>query len=217
MSEEVRIIIVDDHELVANGIARYFEGQEGLSVLGTYTSPKEALKDLEVLKPTILISDLDMPELNGLELIQHAKDVSPQTKFILLTMHLSKQLYSKAKQMGIDGYLPKSTDEEELFLCVSQLMKGKTYYSQQLMELISSESLPEKSPISTIKFTQLLSDREREVLILVAEGYSTKEIGDKIFLSAKTIETHRKNIMNKLEVHNTAGMVRVAVKEGLLD
>jgi DNA-binding NarL/FixJ family response regulator len=217
MSESTRIIIVDDHELVANGIAKYFEGHENLTVIGTYTSPKEALKEVEFLKPCILISDLDMPTLNGLELIQQTKRLSPNTKFILLTMHLSKQLYSKAKQMGIDGYLPKSTDEEELFLCVSQLIKGKTYYSQQLMELISSEGLPEKSPESIIKYTQLLSDREREVLILVAEGYSTKEVGETMFLSTKTIETHRKNIMTKLEVHNVAGMVRVAFREGLLD
>lgn len=217
MIELTKIIIVDDHELVANGIAKYFEDQEKLSVIGTYTSPKQALTDIKHLKPSILISDLDMPELNGLELIKESKQLSPNTKFILLTMHLSKQLYNKAKQIGIDGYLPKSTDEEELFLCVNQLMKGKTYYSQQLIELISSESQLEKPSKSIIKYTQLLSDREREVLLLVAEGYSTKEIGQTMFLSTKTIETHRKNIMTKLEVHNVAGMVRIAFKEGLLD
>lgn len=209
-------IIVDDHELVANGIAKYFEQSEAIRVVATCSSPNEALKKIKLLKPGLVISDLDMPEMNGLELIEKAKSIAQDTKFVLLTMHLSKQLYQKAKQLGIEGYLPKSTDEEELFLCISQLMKGKTYYSQKLMELISSESLPEKSPVGTIKQTQLLSDREREILILIAEGHSSKEIGDTIFLSIKTIETHRKNIMNKLEVHNVAGMVRIAVREGLL-
>ncbi|MFK7755994.1 MAG: response regulator transcription factor, partial [Flavobacteriales bacterium] len=128
---------------------------------------------------------------------------------------LSKQLYQKAKQLGVEGYLPKSTDEEELFMCIAQLVKGKTYYSQKLMELLTSEGSVEPAA-KVLKLTQLLSDREREILVLVAEGYSSKEIADKVHLATKTIETHRKNIMTKLEVHNVAGMVRVAVKEGLL-
>lgn len=216
MSAPFRILIVDDHELVANGIAKYFEDAEDLQVIATCTDPQIALQQIELLKPDLLISDLDMPGMNGLELIALTQKTSPTTKCVLLTMHLSKQLYQKAKQLGIEGYLPKTTDEEELFLCIAQLRKGKTYYSQQLMELIATERLPEATPKATLKRTQLLSDREREILVLIAEGHSSKEIGSTLHLSVKTIETHRKHIMTKLEVHNVAGMVRIAVKEGLL-
>ncbi|MFK7757842.1 MAG: response regulator transcription factor, partial [Flavobacteriales bacterium] len=129
----IDIVIVDDHELVANGIAKYFEDKPEYKVIGKYYSPQVALEKIELLQPDIVLSDLDMPGLNGLEMISVAKQKSPQTKFVLLTMHLSKQLYQKAKQLGVEGYLPKSTDEEELFMCIAQLVKGKTYYSQKLM------------------------------------------------------------------------------------
>lgn len=214
---EHTVFIIDDHELVAHGFAKYFEEHPSFKVLSVFTDPEDALKKIKSIKPDIVISDLDMPIMNGLELITQAKQEVPETKYVLLTMHLSKQLYQKAKKLGIQGYLPKSTDEEELFMCLQQLIKGKTYYSQKLIELLTTESMPEQLPKGTIKLTQMLSEREREILILVAEGYSTKEIGAKIHLAPKTIETHRKNIMNKLEVKNVAGMVRVAVKEGLLD
>lgn len=213
---DAKVIIVDDHELVARGFAKCFTGREDYEILEVFTKPVDALNSIEILQPQLVISDLDMPGMNGLEMMQKAREISPQTKFILLTMHMSKQLYKKAKEQGIEGYLPKSTDEEELFVCVDQVLKGKTYYSQKLMDLLVSDVTHDTKSEHVIKYTQLLTDRERQILILVSEGYSSKEISDQLNVAVKTVETHRTNIMNKLEVHNVAGMVRIAMKEGLL-
>ncbi|MEP4532172.1 MAG: response regulator transcription factor [Cyclobacteriaceae bacterium] len=208
------IVMIDDHHLVAQGIARFFESNPDLEVISVMDDPKEALEKIPLLKPDIVLTDLDMPGLNGLELIQKLSKIRPETKFVLLTMHLNQEVIKKVLEMKLDGYLPKNADEEEFKLCLAQVSQGKTYYSQKAIAALSNQSAAIQK--TGFKKTQNLSARETEVLTLIAEGLSTREIADKLFIAVRTVETHRKAILEKLEVNNVAGMVRIAVQEGLV-
>jgi len=209
------IVIVDDHELVAQGVSKFFADDARFELLGIFINPQEALSKIPELKPDIVFTDLDMPGLNGLELIERLQMSYPGFKKVLLTMHLNQQVMKKVVAYEFDGYLPKNADEFEFIQCLETIIKGRRYYSQRAMELLNSTSVSIEQ--TGLKKTQILSEREKEVLILVAEGYSTKEISEKLNIAVRTVETHRKMIMEKLAVKNLAGMVRVAVQEGLLD
>ena len=209
------IVIVDDHELVAQGVSKFFADDPRFELKAIYTDPREALSKIPELKPDIVFTDLDMPGLNGLELMERLQIAYPGFKKVLLTMHLNQQVMKKVVAMKFDGYLPKNADEFEFIQCLDTIIKGRKYYSQRAMEMLNDTSVALQQ--TGVKKTQTLSEREREILTLVAEGFSTKEIAEKLNIAVRTVETHRKAVMEKLEVKNLAGMVRIAVQEGLLE
>ncbi|MFY0605704.1 MAG: response regulator transcription factor [Cyclobacteriaceae bacterium] len=216
MSEaKTTLLIVDDHQLVGQGIAGFFEGDEAYEVIGVFQSAKEAMPRIEALLPDIVITDLDMPGLNGLEMAEEIRKGGISSKIILLTMHLNQSVVKKVMSQKIDGYLPKNADKSEVKTCVQAVKSGSTYYSPKAMELIISKA--DEIETTGLKKSQKLTEREREILILIAEGMSTREISDKLFIAIRTVETHRKSILEKLEVHNVASMVRIAVQDGLLE
>jgi len=209
------IIIVDDHQLMAQGIAKFFEEHQEFEVMQIYEDPQEALAKIKLLKPDIILTDLDMPVINGIELIEKVRAANIHPKTVILTMHLNRSVVKKCLDIKIDGYLPKNSDEYEFIQCVDAVAKGRQYYAQKAMEtLVRGAKEIEKTGL---KKTQELTKRELEILTLVAEGYSTKEISEKLFIAVRTTETHRKALMTKLSVNNVAGLVRIAVQEGLLD
>jgi DNA-binding NarL/FixJ family response regulator len=210
-----QIIIVDDHPLVASGIARLFEGHESLEVIGIYQDPYESLEKIKILQPDIVLVDLEMPVLNGLELIERIRKEGLNVKTIILTMHLNQSVIKKVMEMNVDGYLPKQADEYEFEACLQAVSQGNRYYSQKAMEILAATA--QKIEKTGLQKTQKLTKREKEVLKQIVLGQSTKAIAEKLFIAVRTVETHRKAIMEKLEVNNVAGMVRIAMKEGVVD
>jgi len=143
------IILVDDHQLVSDGFKKLIEAQEKFDVIASFQDPKEALIKVPILKPNIVISDLDMPGLNGLELIQQLKAVDTDLKFIMITMHMDQTLIKKIRDLGVLGFLPKNTEEFELIQCIEAVSSGRSYYSQKAMEMAMSTAKPiEASPFS---------------------------------------------------------------------
>jgi len=209
------IIIVDDHQLMAQGIAKFFKGHPSFEVMEVYDDPQEAFTKIKILKPDLLLTDLDMPVWNGLELIEKVRAVHPACKSVLLTMHLNRSVVKKCMDSGVNGYLPKNADEYEFIQCVEAVSTGRQYYSQKALETLVSGA--KEIEQTGLKKTQNLTNRELEILKLVAEGFSTKEISEQLFIAVRTTETHRKTLMTKLDVNNVAGLVRIAVQEGLLD
>lgn len=210
------IILVDDHQLVTDGFRKIIDSQSDFEVIATYSDPKEALVKIPILTPDIVISDIDMPEMNGLELIHQLHQKLSNSKFMVISMHMDQALIIKTKELGIAGFLPKNTEEFELIQCLNAVSIGRTYYSQKALDM----AVIRRSEIKKSKFTKKthgLSEREREVLTLIANGKSTKETAETLFIAVRTVETHRKNIMEKVGVNNVAGMVRIAVQDGLLD
>ncbi|WP_268035302.1 response regulator [Algoriphagus sp. PAP.12] len=212
--ENTRIVLVDDHQMISDGLGRIIKDISGFEVVCTYQNPLEALQKIPVWRPDILLVDLEMPGMNGLELIKNLKKSFPDLKCVLLTMHLDKATVKEALSLKINGYILKNMDEFELRIALEKVKNNQNYYSSPVTEVLHKESKPiSKNGNSKL---ELLSNREREVLGLIAEAFSTKEIADKLSLEISTIETHRKSLLRKLHARNVAGLVRIAIQEGLV-
>ncbi len=209
-----RIIIVDDHLLVCQGIAQLVARIPNFEVISTYTDPYEALQKIKILVPDLLLVDLEMPKLNGLELAERLRQEHINPKIVLLTMHFNQSVIKKAIDMKIDGYLSKQAEAKEFQACLTAVSGGEIYFSEKAHEILSSPS--QQLEKTGLKKTQSLTKREREVLRLIAQGESTKSIADRLCIAKSTVDSHRKAILEKLAVSNMAGMVRIAVQEGII-
>ncbi len=216
---DVKVLIVDDHQIVSEGIAQLVDELEGFRVVGRAENGAQALEFIELLKPHITLMDVDMPVLNGLEATRKIKSAQMDTKVIILTMHGEPTLIKRMMEIGADGYLLKNTDKEDLHKALLRVSEGKTFFSSDAAQAIISGENAAESKFTVNQDNVListLSDREIEILKLVAEGLSNKEIGDQLFISHRTVDTHRTNMMKKLDIHNTAGLVKLAIKAGIL-
>ncbi len=212
--EKTSIIIVDDHQLIIDGLVHMISADEQFEVMASYNSPEDALKKVPLLKPDILMTDLEMPGLNGLELIRRIRAQMPDQKVILLTMHLDKATVKSAMEREVNAYLLKNLDEREFLMALNKVRQGQRYFSYEVTDTLASRSV-EIRPKAQLK-TLGLTEREREILTLIAEGLSSKMIAGDLSISLSTVETHRKALIKKLDVSNVAGLVRIAVQEGLV-
>lgn len=212
-----RVLLADDHALVMDGIARIVRDLGDYEIVGRASNGKEALDLIKVLQPDVVLMDVDMPVMNGLDATQHIKKEGTETKVIVLTMHGEPALIKRMMEIGADGFLLKNSDIEEFSDALERVCKGKTYFSSDAAQaVISGRSVtPGNFKVSenSIAYTTL-SEREKEILQLLVRGLSNKEIGEKLFISHRTVDTHRTNIMKKLDVHNIAELVKLAVKNG---
>lgn len=212
--EKIKIVIVDDHQLICDGLSRIIQEIPEFEVITTYQNPMEALQKIPVWKPDILLVDFEMPGLNGIELIQKLKLEIPDLRSILLTMHLDKATVKEALSQGVNAYILKNLDEFELRIALEKVKNNQNYYSAPVTEVLNNKSkVIQKNSNSQL---ESLSNREREVLRLIAEAFSTKEIAYQLSVEISTIETHRKSLLRKLDVRNVAGLVRIAIQEGLV-
>lgn len=214
--QAIQVCLVDDHQLLMDGIKNLLNSTSQINVVQTFNNSLVAQKEIPVIHPDIAILDLDMPHLNGLDLALKLKAESPEIKVIILTMHLDKNTVKKIIKHNVDGFLLKNDDQEDFILGVKTVANGKKFYSTHVTEVLANENTRNiknnNSPLKTLDLTQ----REKEVLTLIAEGNSSKEISEHLFISVGTVETHRKSLLKKLDVKNIAGLVRIALKEGLV-
>lgn len=214
----IKVIVADDHNLVRDGIAEMVIAIGKYEVLAKVSNGKEALEYAESLKPDIVLMDVDMPVMNGLEATQRIKSQLENVKVIVLTMHGDPALIKRMMEIGADGFLLKNSDRKEFIDALERVSQGKTYFSSDAAQaVISGKNVtPGNFTVGTDSIlVSTLSEREIEILRLVAAGFSNKEIGEKLFISHRTVDTHRTNLMKKLEIHNTAGLVRFALNNGL--
>lgn len=209
----IRILLVDDHEIILDGFRSLLEGQADMEVVGQATDGRMALELVRELLPDVVLMDVTMPNLSGIETTRQVVHDYPGTRVLALSMNPSRRIVAQMLAAGASGYLVKTCALEELVWGVRAVASGKTYLSPQVAGGVVNGYInrtgEEQVPCS------LLSGREREVLQLVAEGLSTKEIASKLHLAVKTIEAHRHNIMAKLNIHSIAGLTKHAVREGL--
>lgn len=211
---KTKIFIADDHKLVLDGLSFIVKSHSEFELVGTGENGKEALRFLENLKIDILMTDLDMPEMNGQELTKEVKKLYPQVKVLVLTMHDEKGVIKNLMNLGADGYILKNSDQNEMIRALETIRSGKKYFSSDVAMALNSEKEDSQSKSELIHdFTE----RELEIIKLLANGLSNKEIGTELFISHRTVDTHRTNIMKKLDVHNIAGLIRFALKNGLAD
>jgi len=207
----VRIVLADDHQIVRQGL-RALLVREGFQVLAEGANGTEAVKLAAELKPDVVILDLTMPLLNGLDAGRQILRARPETRVVLLTMHAEEHQIAEALRIGIRAYLLKTQAAEDLVQAIRAVMSGQTYLSPGISSLVVKGFLScPQAPADR------LAPRERQVLQLVAEGKTSKEIAALMGLSVKTAESYRARVMEKLEIHETAGLVRYAIRHGLVE
>lgn len=208
-------MVVDDHQLVLDGIKAIISSEPRFDLIGDANNGKEALRFLEHLKVDIALLDIDMPEMNGIDATRIIKKEYSNCKVIILTMHDEPGMIKELMAIGADGYILKNSDKEEMIKAVLTVAEGGNYFSGDVME-----AMERPVQVATDKNTGIiteLTNRELEILQLVAKGLSNKEIGEELFISHRTVDTHRTNLMKKIEVHNVAGLIRFAMDHGLVE
>jgi DNA-binding NarL/FixJ family response regulator len=208
----IRVLLADDHALVRGGIRALSSTIEGVEVIAEAGDGHEALRLIEELKPDIVLLDVTMPGLSGLEVLEECKKRFPDLRVIILTVHDAGEYAMQALRAGAAGYLPKSAAANELQLAIEIVSRGETYVSGEVSRrtLLEYSKGPNEHPLAR------LTPRQREILTLIAEGLSTKDIGLRLNISVKTVESHRAQLMERLDIHDVAGLVRYAIKMGLV-
>src|SRR5436305_15166080 len=207
----VRVLLADDHEIVRQGLRVLLE-REGFQVVGEASDGHEAVKLCEANHPEVAILDLSMPLLNGIDAAREIMKSNPRTKVVLLTMHTEDHLILESLRAGVTGYVLKTKAASELVQALRAVCRGEMFLTQSISRMIVQAFL-QNAPVAG----NPISDRERQVLQLVAEGKTTKEIASLLGISVKTAESHRSNLMDKLNIHDTAGLVRYAIRIGLIE
>lgn len=205
-----RVLLADDHGLVRQGLKTLLEGQ-GFQVVGEASDGQEALRAVEKTHPDVAILDIRMPALNGVDAARELKKSSPNTKIIILTQHDENQYVTEALKAGARGYVLKSQGAEDLVHAIQEVCRGSVYLSPSISRTVVGAYLSK----STVPAEEL-SGRERQVLQLVGEGKSTKDVAQQLGISVKTAESHRARLMKKLDIHETASLVRYAIRRGLI-
>jgi DNA-binding NarL/FixJ family response regulator len=210
----IRILLADDHTLVRAGIRSLLESVEGVEVVAESGDGREALEMIAKHRPDIALLDIAMPGLSGLEVAKRAEQASPKTRVIILSMHADATHVREALRSGVSGYLLKGAAVAELPLALKAVMRGESYLtpkvSQQVVEGFLRDTEEEPGPLNG------LTTRQREILQLIAEGKAMKEIAGILDISIKTVETHRLRLMERLDIHDVPGLVRFAIRAGLV-
>jgi two-component system response regulator NreC len=207
----IRVILADDHLIVRQGLRLVLE-KEQIDVLGEASDGLEAIRLIQELLPEIAVLDLDMPGLDGLAVLREAARLSPQTRAIILTRHMEEPYAVEALRIGARGYVLKTQASTDLVAAIRHVHRGEVYLSPKISKAVVRSYLNNADGLN-----EQLSVRERQVLQLVGEGHSTKKIASLLGISAKTADTHRTKLMEKLDIHQTAGLVRYAIRNGLLE
>lgn len=206
MTEKTKILIADDHSIVATGVKAIFETKDDFVVVGVVGNGVEVLEFLKSKTVDIVIMDINMPEMNGIVCTRRLKEKYPQVKVIILTMYNRKQFIRELWDVGADGCVLKSNTGKDLITAIERVLSGQTYFDRM------NDFIDSKKEQNNYK----LSEREIEVISLVAEGLTSKEIAQRLFISEHTVKTHRKNIFRKLQVKDTDELIQFALNEGIL-
>ena len=212
----VSVLIADDHEVVRRGIRALIQEQPGWQVVAEVTNGRDAVAKANEFQPDVAILDISMPSLNGLDATKQIAKVSPGTKVLILTVHDSDPLISKVLQAGARGYILKADAGRDLITAAKALLSDKTFFTPKVAQIVMDGYL-DKGPKASEEGSSQITGREREIMQLLAEGKSNKEVGTILGIETKTAETHRSNLMRKLDCHSVAGIVRYAIRNHLLE
>ena len=217
-SRAITILLADDHTIVRQGLAKLLDGDGNLCVIGEARNGREAVSKVEELKPDVVLMDIAMPVLNGIEATRQIKKVSRNTKVIILSMHSHDRFISELFSLGASGYLLKDSTGDDIIRAIEAAIRGDTYLSPSISRRVVEDYISMKRVKSSEEdLYNKLSDREREVFQMIAEGRSTREISDTLCVSMSTVKTHCANIMNKLETENLSQLIQIAIELGIVD
>jgi two-component system, NarL family, response regulator NreC len=212
MGERTKVLLADDHTIVREGILSLLQSQPGVAVVGTADNGREAVERARRTFPDVIVMDIAMPLLNGIEATRQLRKFLPTTKVLILTMYADEEYVLQALQAGARGYLLKKAAPSELLQAIRTVERGDYYLSSDISHVLVERFLQSPVPLQE----PALSDRERQILQLVAEGHTNREIGAALGITQKTVDTHRTRLMAKLDIHDTPGLVRYAIRKGIV-
>ncbi len=212
---KITLLLVDDHPLVREGLRSYFAQEKAFEIVGEAVDGQEALRLAMELHPHIILLDINMPGMNGLETARLLKKTVPKSKILILTMHDTKEYVSRMISTGVQGYVLKDSSPSALIAAIEAVHRGETYFSPKISQAVMNDYI-RNSRTKGKKGSVELSHRESEVLALIAEGLGNKEIAGRLFVSVRTVETHRERIIRKLNIHTVAGLTRYALTKGIV-
>jgi DNA-binding NarL/FixJ family response regulator len=216
--KKIQVIIADDHKIIRVGLRGLLEREKDIDVVGEAENGNELLSVLQKIQPDVILMDIDMGTTSGIDATREVKKLYPAIQVLGLTMHEEQNFIVDMLEAGASGYLLKNAGRDELLTAIHTVSKGDSYFSQKVSAtLLQAITRQKETPTAHDHKEQMpLSDREVEVLKLIAEEHSNGEIAEKLFISIRTVDTHRRNLLEKLNVKNTAGLVRYAIEKGLI-
>jgi len=214
--ETLRVLIADDHAIVRAGIRLLLDSQEGIEIVGEAKDGAEAVAKTRELAPDVVLMDVAMPGLSGLEATREIRQTNPDTRVLMLTMHDDEEYFFQAVSLGASGYILKEATPEEVVSAIRIVSRGGVAFHPSLGRKLLDDYLHRVQAGEESESYSLLTEREREILRLTAEGRSAREIGEKLALSPRTVERHRANLMEKLDLHNRSEVVQYAIRKGII-
>jgi DNA-binding NarL/FixJ family response regulator len=217
MEKKHQLFIVEDHQLFREGLKAMLSKREDIEIVGEAEDGLEAVRRIRKATPELVLLDLSMPKMGGISVMKEVKRELPETRILALTIHESDQYVLEAFEAGADGYCIKDASRKELMLAIDSLLEGKTYISPGISDQVMEGYLSGRKTLKENSRWDTVTQREREVLKLLAEGYTNKDIGEFLHISVKTVEKHRANLINKLDLHNIAQLTAFAIENGLVE
>jgi two-component system, NarL family, response regulator NreC len=214
--DKIQVLLAEDHTIVRQGLRSILDGREGIQVVGEAQDGREAVEKAQQLQPDIVLMDLSMPLLSGLEATRQIKSQCPHIEVLVLTMHADEEYVFQILQAGASGYLLKQSAVGELVTAIQAVYEGDSYLSPAISRKLVDGYVRQAREQDKVDSYEQLTDREREVLHLIAEGRSTQEIADLLFISPKTVRGHRSSLTEKLGLHSNAELTRYAIRKGIV-
>jgi two-component system response regulator NreC len=212
---KIRLLLVDDHEIVRAGLRMLFRAEEDMEIVGEAGSAEEAIQAVQELDPDVVLMDVAMPGMSGIEATRRIKEADPNANILALTMHEDEQYLFEMLNAGAAGYVPKRAAPDDLVSAIRIVHQGNVFLYPSLAKILVQDFVHRSGEGSDLG-VDILTPREREVLTLIAEGYTNRQIAKKLVISVKTVDRHRENIMGKLNLHNRIELVKYAIEKGLL-
>lgn len=216
-AEKIKVLLTDDHKLIRDGISSMLENTVDIEVIGSVSSGEESINATRQNRPDVILMDIMMHGMTGIEATRWIKEFDPTIKIVLVTMEISKEYVSAGIKSGVDGYLPKDVDKETLLEAVRTVHAGGRFFNDAIMKLVFEDFYSnEKLKSTDKKLPNDLTKREHEILGLVASGRTNKEVAEALFISIKTVETHKTHILDKLGLKNTTALIKYAIKNNII-
>ncbi len=215
--KKIRVLVTDDHSIVREGLKQFLNSQPDMEVVGEAGDGREAVEKVRLLHPDVVLLDITMPSMSGLEVARLISDVSPQSKIVVFSMHAKESFVKEVLTAGALGYVLKASPSSDVVQAIQAAVRGEYFLSSQLKAEVISKYIKGQGGAPAVSGYDLLTEREQQVFRLVAQGQSTAQIGDFLCISKKTVEKHRSSLMNKLHIHDRFELLKYAIKIGVVD
>ena len=214
--DKIKVLLVDDHTIVRKGLRALLDAEPEIEVIGEAETGREALQQAHELLPDIVLMDISMPDMNGAEATRQIRHRLPSAKILVLSMHADEEFVFQLLRAGASGYLIKKTAPEELILAIKTVFQGHSFLSPAISNTVIDAYVRRADEMTAEDHYEILTEREREILQLVAEGRTSREISELLHITARTVETHRANLMAKLDIHTVAELTKYAIRRGII-